>query len=84
VRKTLRILNNSGRVNVAHHFEEEVSSTAVLEKGTHKIDPSNLFDYEPTIKPHKRISPEIEGVSCVLMSENFDPIFTKPNYSSFL
>jgi hypothetical protein len=80
--KALQILNNSGRVSVVNSYHEEVSSFAVLEKGTHKIDPDNLYD--PTIKFHKRISPEIEGVSCVLTSDKYDPIYTKPNYSSFL
>jgi hypothetical protein len=82
VRNQLRILNNSGVVKIVELPREEVSSTAVLEKGTHKLDPSNPYD--PTIKVHKRISPEIEGVSCVLTSDIYDPIYTKPNYSSFL
>jgi hypothetical protein len=81
-RKRLRILNDSGVVKIVEFPCEEVFSTAVLEKGTHKIDPDNA--YEPTIKVHKRISPEIEGVSCVLTSDKYDPIYTKPNYSSFL
>jgi hypothetical protein len=82
VRNHLRILNNSGVVKIVEHPREEVSSTAVLEKGTHKIDTDNAYDL--TIKVHKRISPEIEGVSCVLTSDKYDPIYTKPNYSSFL
>jgi hypothetical protein len=82
VRKTLRILNNSGVVKRVDYCKEEVSSSAVLEKGTHKINYDDLYD--PTIKPHKRISPEIEGINCVLTSDEYDPIYTKPNYSSFL
>jgi hypothetical protein len=80
--KALRILNNSGRVSVAHFYDEKMSSFAVLEKGTHKIDPENAMD--TTMKTNKRISPEIEGVSCILTSDKSDPIYTKPNYSSFL
>jgi hypothetical protein len=81
--KVLRILSNSGRVSVVHSYHEEVSSFAVLEKGTHKIDPENEMD--TTMKINKRASPEIEGVNCVLTSGNeYDPIYTKPNYSSFL
>jgi hypothetical protein len=82
VRKTLRILYDSGVVRTVDSYYEEVSSTAVLEKGTHKLDPDNVYD--PTIKVHKRISPEIEGVSCNLTSDKYDPIFTRPYYSSFL
>jgi hypothetical protein len=81
-RKRLRILNNSGVLRCVHDCDEKVISTAVLEKGTHKIDPDNAYD--PTIKVHKRTSPEIEGVCCVLTSDKYDPIYTKPNYSSFL
>jgi hypothetical protein len=77
----LQILTNKGFVRIVGRPHEEVSSFAVLEKGTHKLDPKNIFD--PTIKVHKRISPEIEGVSSVF-SDKYDPIYTKPNYSSFL
>jgi hypothetical protein len=82
VRKTLRILNNSGVVKTVDCCKEQVLSTAVLEKGTHKLDPCNKYD--PTMKSHKRISPEMEGVNCVLTSDKYDPIYTKPDFSSFL
>jgi hypothetical protein len=81
--KVLRILNNSGRVSVAHSYNEEVSSFAVLEMGTHKVDPENAMD--TTMKITKRSSPLIESVNCVLTNgEKYDPIYSKPNYSRFL
>jgi hypothetical protein len=51
VRSQLRILNNSCVVKIVEFPREKVSSTAVLEKGTHKINYDNLYD--PTIKTHK-------------------------------
>jgi hypothetical protein len=80
--ETLRILTNDGVVKTVKLYKKETTSTAVLEKGSHKIDPDNVDD--PTIKVHKHLSPEMEGVSCVLTSDKYDPIYTKPNYSSFL
>jgi hypothetical protein len=80
--ETLRILTNDGVVRTVELYKKETTSFAVLEKGTHKIDPDNAYD--PTIKVHKRTSPEIEGVSCVLTSDKYDPIYTKLNYSDFL
>jgi hypothetical protein len=47
----LRILTNSGFVEIVGRPHEEVSSFAVLEKGTHKLDPNNIYD--PTIKVDK-------------------------------
>jgi hypothetical protein len=78
----LRILTNSGFVKIVGRPHEEVSSFAVLQKGMHKLDPSNPYD--PTIKVGIYTSPEIEGVSCVLTSDKYDPIYTKLNYSDFL
>jgi hypothetical protein len=81
--ETLRILNNDGVVRTVELHKKETTSTAALEKATHSIDPSNLFD--PLIKIHKRESPEIEGVNCVLAKgDEWSPVYTKPNYSSFL